>query len=731
MPTYGFQNTTTLDDGSAIKKKWAQGLWMHKNPFVIKDTAGLENAANPYYGYTAIPYVSNESSTTYFDVRLAMLDNSEKVQEDNYLVTYYSNKYSYYPIVYWVKWDVILLIWCTRSIGMRRAVLKYNGGTSFTVIASAATIFSHTGTYDYNVWPLIKRDAYGALHIIYGYRASSCKLRYYYFNNDGGDGNEYDSTYWATANFLLGKEWTSSSSPAFGGIASYPDATFLNIVDDTLIIGGVSPQSSNVVKIKITHKSLATAYNSWPSTWTIESSELPTNSVVSGSKWRHYGPADTVVVTASNGSTFGTARYLIFSFVKIYYSTNLYCPFVSKITLDSSGAPTALSYSGNDLGFMYPTASAGTGPLINDGNSIRGMGLSPVYPAGFSQLYTDRASIQDTDGRTLQAVRWSFGASNGNNATISSDPSRVHFDATALSTGNADNSMLMIEAGASGNREIEYLLQDVANWGQFNQQHSEMHVSTPGSYVNPVFPTHPSTEVYFADHGVTATDTKSVTYTIGKQNKSWLWTAREQADITDKFLMVANGHLEYNYTSSPGGGNELLDGEIFWPLDRETTHAAKGACVLSQIDGNPTTSLGFTNNYSDPTEIDFTITGIDSLRTNTASSSTTNHQMPAYIRCIAFIDGNGPSNGDINKSLNPFGNGNGLQDVAGETGMVPLGLSGTSFVGNISWSVASQESMQIFAAFYDGRRLPCMMNALGSTDGWRSGHYYGKFSTSA
>jgi len=729
---YGFQlmgGNHDIDDGSAINRKYTHGFWSHKNPFVIKDTKAEDNGANPYYGYTAIPYISKESSSTYYDIRLAMLGNDDSKIEDNYLVTYYTSKYSYFPIAYWVKWDVLLVIWCTRKIGMRRAVLKYNGGTSFTVIASAATIFSHTGNYDYNVWPLIKRDAYGALHIIYGYRGTTCKLRYYYFNNDGGDGNEYDSTYWATANFLLGKEWTSSSSPAFGGNATYPEATFLDIIDDTLIIGGVSPESSNVNKIKVTHKSLATAYNSWPSSWTLDSGELPANSVSYSSKWRHYGPGNTTVVNASDGSTYGGARYLIFSFNKVYYSSTYYCPFVSKITLDSSGAPTAITVSGGDLGFMYPTAAAGTGPLINDGKSCRGMGIFPVYPAGFTQLYVDRASQQTTDARTLQAVRWTLGSSADDNSTINTNPQRVHFDAAGLGGGTADNSMLMIEGGSSGIREFEHLLQDVANWGQFNQQHSEMHVSTPGTFLSQ-FATHPRAGVYFADHGPTADDSKGVTYNLGKQNKAWRWIAREKSDTTDKYLRVSDTHAEFHNTISPGGGTEKLDSEIFWSMDRESTYAARGACVLSAMDNDPG-SLSFSNEGSDDSEMDFEISDIDSLLTSTASPSSTNHQMPAYIRVVAFVQGDEPSNADFNKSLDPFGSTSIIGDAAGETGMVPLDFNNNIFTGNIQWSVPSQEPMVIFYAFYDGRRLPCMMNTTVSTNGYRSGQYYGKATTAA
>ena len=110
-------------------------------------------------------------------------DDSKK--EDNYLVSYYSSRYSYFPIAYWVKWDVFIVMWATRKVGFRRAVYKYNGGTNFTVIAAPATIFSHTGNYDYNDWMHIRRDAHGALHILYPYRQTSARLRYYYFNNDG------------------------------------------------------------------------------------------------------------------------------------------------------------------------------------------------------------------------------------------------------------------------------------------------------------------------------------------------------------------------------------------------------------------------------------------------------------------------------------------------------------------------------------------------------------------
>ena len=728
MPVFGFQAPSTLNDGSSIKKKWSHVLWAHKNPYVMKDTAGLDNAANPYYGYTAIPHVSNQSSSTYFDIRLGMLNNSDSVVEDNYLVTYYSSRYSYFPIAYWVKWDVILLIWSTRSIGMRRAVLKYNGGTSFTVIASAATIFSHTGSYDYNDWIHIRKDANGALHILYPYRGSTAKLKYYYFNNDGEDGTEYQSGYWATANFQLGKEWSSGPSPAFGGLSTTPQSTFMNIIDDTLIIGGISPQASNIVNIKVTHKSLATAYNSWPSSWTIETSTLPDESGSSSNKWRHLGPGTTAVVQGSNGSTFGDARYLMYAFGRIYYSSNYYAQFMVKFTLDSAGAPTAYDWSGGDLGFMLDSSSGiNTGPLINDGKSCRPMGLFPVYPAGFVHLYTDRASIQDTDGRTLQAVRWTLGSSNDNNATINSDPSRIDFPSIATGAASGDNSSLMIEAGSAAAKEVEHLIHDVASWGQFNQQHSEMRVSTPGTYNIPDFATHPAAGSYFADHGPTTTDGKGTTYYVGKQNKTWLWSSREQLDTTDKFLRHASGHFEYNFTTSPGSGNEAQDSEIYWPLDRETTHAAKGACVLNVVAGfGP--DISFTLDYSDDSVIEFTIDGLHKLKSSVAALSTSNHCYPSYIRCVAFIDGDEPGTSDRDQSLDLWGGTDFWDDMAGETGMVPLSVSDV-FEGTISWSIASAEPIKLFCMFYDGRRLPVMGDSISGTSGYKSGQYHAVFDT--
>jgi len=716
---YGFQKVYEIDDGSDTNTKWAQGWFTAKNPFTFKEQQGQGNAANPYFGYTAVPYISKASNNTYYDIRLGMLNEKYGKEEDNYLVEYYTSRYSYFPTVLWVNWNVLIVIYCTRKVGMRTKVLQYNGGTSFTVIDAAQTIFSHTGSSDLSDWIIAKRDINGAIHVLYGYRQSTAKLRYLYFENSGDSGDEYDAVYWSSSNWDTGKIWDSSSSPAAGGISTRHYAYWMDIINESLVIGVISAQSSNVVKLKVTHKPITDAYNSWPSTWDIETAELPDESGSSSNKWRHLGVGASLVTQLTNGSTFGQGRRLIYAYTKVFYSTQYMTPFLFSITISDDGSPSAVDYTGGALGFpgiLDNTSSLTTGPYLDKGKNARIAGIYPTYPCGWVMLYIDQGSLQNADARVLKGVKFQWGESDGDNSSIQSEPT-LYDDYTAVAYSGGGPT-LMIEAKTSGTREVEHLLHNVEEWGHYMQQHLWGTCAVFGT-MNDMFDSHyTSGSVLFADHGDTGNDTKGNPYAIWKHNAPYLWTAKQKSSTSDRYLMAGDMYYEHVYTAD-GGSTEYLDQELINCLDRNKTMASKGAVVLTAMSNDIDNDVSWTNDGSSSTTFQFTIDSFgDTLHSNDGAASASNHEGPAYIRVMSFTAGNDPGWTAFGYSYDRLSvaatSGGIIDDSAGDTGIVPCGEN-SRFRSSLLWSVPSGSSMVSYAMFYDARKMP-LMCAAGEGD---------------